>query len=101
MRNGAMTFRKYPIIITHPGDFYRAICPDLPLEIEIHGFDSIAEVCGGAMANVQMYCNEMIIAGIRLPPATQITEVNSIVLNKNTMTLSNFNPADTLKVTAL
>ena len=88
MRNGAMTFRKYPIIITHPGDFYRAICPDLPLEIEIHGFDSIAEVCGGAMANVQMYCNEMIIAGIRLPPATQITEVQKIQPDNYIMTIN-------------
>lgn len=40
------------------------------------------------MANVQMYCNEMIIAGIRLPPATQITEVQKIQPDNYIMTIN-------------
>jgi hypothetical protein len=73
-----MHFRQYPVIIKKEGDAYQALCPDLQLGVVIHGYESIADVCGAAMSSVHMCCTALKAEKRPLPPATPMEEAQQL-----------------------
>ena len=77
-----MIFRRYPIIISklkNDDNTYLAICTDLELATAVHGYETIADVCGAAMAIVHQLTNSMKQQNIPLPKATPMEDAKQFM----------------------